>query len=58
MDPEEFDAEIYDLVNFLAYTSEPMAAQRQRIGIFALLLISLFFVFAWLLNREYWKDVH
>jgi len=58
MDPEVFDAEIYDLVNFLAYTSEPMAADRQRIGIFALLLISLFFVFAWLLNREYWKDVH
>jgi ubiquinol-cytochrome c reductase cytochrome b subunit len=58
MDPEEFDAEIYDLVNFLAYTAEPMVAKRQRIGIFALLLISLFFVFAWLLNREYWKDVH
>jgi ubiquinol-cytochrome c reductase cytochrome b subunit len=58
METEAFDAEIYDLVNFLAYTSEPVAAKRQRIGIFALLFISLFFVFAWLLNREYWKDVH
>jgi len=58
MTPEEYDAAMYDLVNFLAYTSEPMAADRQRIGTFVLLFIALFFVFAWLLNREYWKDVH
>ena len=58
MTPEEFDAATYDLVNFLAYTAEPMAAERQRIGIYVLLFIALFFVFAWLLNREYWKDVH
>lgn len=58
MTTEEFDKSIYDLVNFLAYTAEPMAAERQRIGIFTLLFIALFFVFTWLLNREYWKDVH
>ncbi len=58
MAPEEFDAAIYDLVNFLAYTAEPMVLDRHRIGIFTLLFIALFTVFAWLLNREYWKDVH
>jgi ubiquinol-cytochrome c reductase cytochrome b subunit len=58
MSPEAFDTAIYDLVNFLAYTAEPMAAERKRTGIFVLLFITLFFVFAWLLNREYWKDVH
>ena len=58
MSPEEFDQTIYDLVNFLAYVAEPMKADRQRIGIFALLFIAVFFVFATLLNREYWKDVH
>jgi ubiquinol-cytochrome c reductase cytochrome b subunit len=58
MTPEEFDGAMYDLVNFLAYMAEPMAADRQRIGIFTLLFITLFFVLAWLLNREYWKDVH
>ena len=58
MTPEEFDGAVYDLVNFLAYMAEPMAADRQRIGIYVLLFIALFFVFAWLLNREYWKDVH
>ncbi len=56
--PEEFDATVYDLVNFLAYAAEPMAAERHRVGTFVLLFIALFFVFTWLLNREYWKDVH
>ncbi len=58
MNPEEYDSAMYDLVNFLAYTSEPMAKDRKRIGVYVLLFISLFFVFTWLLNREYWKDVH
>ena len=58
MSPEEFDGAVYDLVNFLAYMAEPMAADRHRIGTYVLLFIALFFVFAWLLNREYWKDVH
>jgi ubiquinol-cytochrome c reductase cytochrome b subunit len=49
---------MYDLVNFLAYTAEPIAAKRQRIGVYVLLFVVLFFIFAWLLNREYWKDVH
>ena len=58
MSPEEYDVAMYDLVNFMAYMAEPMKSDRQRIGTFVLLFISLFFVFAWLLNREYWKDVH
>ncbi|MBN7795361.1 ubiquinol-cytochrome c reductase [Parahaliea mediterranea] len=58
MTPDEFDTAMYDLTNFLAYTAEPMASDRKRIGTFVLLFITLFFVFAWLLNREYWKDVH
>ena len=41
-----------------APTAEPSAADRQRIGVYVLLFIALFFIFAWLLNREYWKDVH
>jgi ubiquinol-cytochrome c reductase cytochrome b subunit len=58
MSPEEFDGVMFDLVNFLAYSAEPMVADRHRIGTFTLLFIALFTVFAWLLNREYWKDVH
>ncbi len=58
MTPEEFDGAVYDLVNFLAYVGEPAALDRQRMGVYVLLFIAIFFVFAWLLNREYWKDVH
>ncbi len=58
MTPEEYDSAVYDLVNFLAYVAEPMKTDRHRIGVYTLLFIALFTVFAWLLNREYWKDVH
>ena len=57
MTPDEYDVAMYDLVNFLAYTAEPIVAKRQRIGVYVLLFIVLFTIFAWLLNREYWKDV-
>ena len=57
MTADEYDAAMYDLVNFLAYTAEPIVAERQRIGVYVLLFVALFFIFAWLLNREYWKDV-
>ena len=55
---EEFDSAMYDLVNFLAYVGEPAALHRERIGMYVLLFIALFFVFTWLLDREYWKDIH
>jgi ubiquinol-cytochrome c reductase cytochrome b subunit len=58
LSPAEYDKVVYDLVNFLEYIGEPSATKSKRIGGYALLLISLFFIFAFLLNREYWKDVH
>jgi len=54
---EEFDELVYDLVNFLYYLGEPARLDRQRIGGYALLFLAFLWVFAWLLNREYWKDV-
>lgn len=53
----EYDQAVYDLVNFLQYVAEPSALDRQRIGVFVLLFLAILFGFAWLLNREYWKDV-
>jgi ubiquinol-cytochrome c reductase cytochrome b subunit len=58
MSTEEFDSAMYDLVNFLAYTAEPMVEKRKSIGTYTLLFIALFTVVATLLSREYWKDVH
>lgn len=55
---DEYDQAIYDLVNFLNYVGDPSQADRARIGSYVLLFIAFFSVFAFLLNREYWKDVH
>ncbi len=54
---EEFNGVIYDLVNFLYYMGEPSRLDRHRIGGYVLLFLAFFGVFAWLLSREYWKDV-
>jgi ubiquinol-cytochrome c reductase cytochrome b subunit len=58
MNTEEFDVAVADLTNFLAYVAEPMALQRKRLGVYVLMFIAVFGVFTYLLNREYWKDVH
>jgi len=54
---EEFEEVVYDLVNFLYYLGEPAQLDRQRIGVYVLLFLAFLWVFTWLLNREYWKDV-
>ncbi|PJE78536.1 Cytochrome c1 [invertebrate metagenome] len=58
MSPAEFDQAVYDLVNFMSYSAEPMRTARQQMGIYVLLFLVIFGVFAYLLKREYWKDVH
>ncbi len=55
---DEYSEAMYDLVNFMAYMAEPVADKRVRIGIFVFLFLGVLLVFTWLLNREYWKDVH
>ena len=54
----EFDRTVRDLVNFLAYMGEPVKLERQSLGVKVLLFLLVFFVFAYLLKKEYWKDVH
>lgn len=58
MTDAEFDQAARDLTNFLTYTAEPVKLERQRLGIWVLLFLAIFFVFAYALKREYWKDVH
>lgn len=58
LSPEEYDSAVFDLVNFLTYVAEPMAEDRKRIGTYTLLFLAFLFIWVWLLNREYWKDIH
>lgn len=58
MSPHAYDSLVRDLVNYLVFMSEPARAKRVQIGIIVLLFLGLMAVPAWLLKREYWKDVH
>jgi ubiquinol-cytochrome c reductase cytochrome c1 subunit len=58
MKPEEFDGFVRDTVNFLDYAGDPSQVQRRSMGIWVLLFLMVFTVFAWMLKKEYWKDVH
>jgi len=58
MTPHEYDKLVADLVNYMTYMAEPARLERTRIGIYVLLLLGILFVFAYLLKKEYWKDVH
>jgi ubiquinol-cytochrome c reductase cytochrome c1 subunit len=58
MNEEEFRSAITDLVAFLAYTSEPAKLQRLALGPWVLGFLVLFTIIAYLLKKEYWRDVH
>ena len=58
MTAEEYDHAVLDIVNFLVYSGEPMKLERQRLGYWVLGFLAIFFVFAYLLKKEYWRDVH
>ncbi len=58
MSPEEYDVAMRDLVNFLVYVGEPSKLEANTIAPYVLMFIVVLFVFTYLLNREYWKDVH
>jgi ubiquinol-cytochrome c reductase cytochrome c1 subunit len=58
MKPEEYDEFVRDIANFLDYAGEPIKQKRQSLGVFVTLFLLVFFVFAFLLKKEYWKDVH
>jgi ubiquinol-cytochrome c reductase cytochrome c1 subunit len=56
--PAEYDAFVRDTVNFLDYVGDPSQVERRGIGIWVLLVLMVFTAFAWMLKKEYWKDVH
>jgi ubiquinol-cytochrome c reductase cytochrome c1 subunit len=55
---KEFNLMVNDLVTFLVYVGEPVQLERQSMGKYVLLFLFIFFILAYLLKKEYWKDVH
>ena len=54
----EFDRSVRDITAFLQYVGEPAALKRESMGVWVLLYLAVFTLLAYLLKREFWKDVH
>ncbi|EAR21852.1 cytochrome c1 [Nitrococcus mobilis] len=54
----EYQRMTRDIVNFLAYASEPIQTTRKALGLPVLLFLIVFLAIIYLLKQEYWKDVH
>ena len=55
---EEFDQSVRDITAFLEYAGEPAALKRQGLGVWVILFLAAFTFLAYLVKKEYWKDVH
>ncbi|MEE3322189.1 MAG: cytochrome c1 [Pseudomonadota bacterium] len=55
---EGFKEAMGDLTNFLTYTAEPVRLERERLGVYVLVFLGILLIPAYLLKKEYWKDVH
>ena len=55
--PVEYDQAVADLVTYLDWMAEPAQNHRKRLGVWVLLFLGVFTVFAWRLNAAFWKDV-
>ncbi|HTV51276.1 MAG TPA: cytochrome c1 [Steroidobacteraceae bacterium] len=58
MTREQYDGFVRDIVNFLDYVGEPAQVHRRALGIWVVLFLLVFTWLAYLLKKEYWKDVH
>lgn len=57
LSPQEYDQFVRDTVNFLDYIGEPMQLERRNLGMRVLAFLVVFFLFAYFLKKEFWKDV-
>lgn len=55
---EEFDKVVRDITTYLTYISEPVKLERQHMGVWVLLFLVIFTILAYLMKKEWWKDVH
>lgn len=56
--PEEYNAAMRDLTNFMVYLGEPAKLVRYRIGFWVMVFLLVFVGLTYALKKEYWRDVH
>jgi ubiquinol-cytochrome c reductase cytochrome c1 subunit len=57
LNPEEYDAFVADLTNYMAFMAEPAKQHRKHTGIWVLLFLGVLLVLTIKLKKEYWKDI-
>lgn len=58
MTTAEYDVAVHDLVAFLDYVAEPYKEKRRSVGTGVLIFLSILLVLAYLMKKEFWKDIH
>jgi ubiquinol-cytochrome c reductase cytochrome c1 subunit len=54
----EFDQVARDISAFLDYIAEPMKQERQQLGWWVLLFLSVFSTLAYFMKKAWWEDIH
>jgi ubiquinol-cytochrome c reductase cytochrome c1 subunit len=57
MTPQEYDAYVRDLVNYMTFMAEPARVKRTQLGVGVMFFLVIAFFAALIVKREYWKDV-
>ncbi|MGM0480836.1 MAG: cytochrome c1 [Pseudomonadota bacterium] len=57
MTESEYDQAMLDLTSFLVYMGEPMALEQKRMGWFVFGFLLVFTILAWLLKKEFFRDL-
>jgi len=58
LNPDEYKKFVADTVNFMHYAAEPGRNARISLGYKVMLFLFLFTFLAYLMKKEWWKDVH
>lgn len=57
MSAKDYDEFIRDTTNFLVYIAEPIRADRRKLGVWVLMFLIFFWIIAYMLKKQFWKDV-
>lgn len=58
LNAEEYDQVVRDITGFLVYSGDPVKLERENLGLWVMGFLFIFFIIAYLLKKEYWRDVH
>ncbi|ROO25022.1 cytochrome C [Salinisphaera orenii MK-B5] len=58
LNPAEYRSAVGDITNFLVYAGEPVKLTRASLGFKVIVFLILFTGLAYMLKREFWRDVH